>query len=1005
MQSEKPRREKDETVVVSSPSPVPSPQLPSPSTQPPSAERRQLTVMFCDLVGSTALSAQLDPEEYREVVQGYQDVCATVISRYEGHLAQYLGDGVLAYFGYPVAHEDDAARAVRAGLEIVAGLQSRTRQQAAGVPLPHGRGSEIHLLRVRIGIHTGPVVVGEIGSGIKRELLALGETPNIAARVQSEAAPNTVLMSAATHRLVEGLFTCRNLGSQTLSGLSTSFALYQVEGASKARNRFEVEATVGLTPLTGRDEELALLWRHWEQAKEGEGQVVLLNGEPGIGKSRLLREFRERVLAEHATPLEFHCSPYHQNSAFYPIVEHLQGALQWQKEDTVQDKLDKLGSMLAGYRFPQPDTLSLLAALLSLPHPEDSPPFNLSPQRQKQKTQEALIAWFLEEAGHNAVCCSWEDLHWIDPSTLEFLQLLTEQVPTSRLYILFTFRPEFTSPWGARSHLIHITLNRLGRNQVSRMVEEVTGGKKLPEEIVRQIIAKTDGVPLFVEELTKAVLESGLDGGAQRSAPLPIAIPTTLQDSLMARLDRMNTAKEVAQLGAVIGREFSYELIHAVSSLKGEALQKSLNRLVKAELIYQRGLLPQARYIFKHALIQDTAYQSLLKNTRQQYHQQIAQVLAEQFPEIREMQPELLAHHYTEGGFTAQALPYWQQAGERAIQRSAYVEAINHLTKGLEVLNALPDAPQHANQELTLQLALRDALVVVNGYTAPQVEKTVLRTRELCQQLGETPQLFPVLFRLWVFYINRGEFQTTRELAEQMMRLAQSMQDQYRLSLAHMALGWTSYWIGELASARLHVEQAITLYDPQTHPRPTVNTADPRVDCLSCLAWTLWCLGYPDQALKRSQEALTLAADLSHSFSLAYALGLSAWFHSARREGQLARERAEAVITLSTEQGFPYWLAYGTIVRGGTLAEQGQVEEGIAQMQQGLVTFRAIGTETERSGHFPGLVEAYRKAGQTEEGLTLLVAALAFVDKAGERISKAELYRLKGELLLQAAKD
>ncbi|HXG20801.1 MAG TPA: adenylate/guanylate cyclase domain-containing protein, partial [Methylomirabilota bacterium] len=737
-------------------------------SRPTSAERRQLTVMFCDLVGSTALSEQLDPEELRDVVRNYQALCAEVIDRYEGHIAQYLGDGLLVYFGYPMAHEDDAARAVRSGLEIVQALRSQVLSPLKGTG--QGEGKQLRQwqdtphpsplprrergLQVRIGIHTGQVVVGEIGGGSKREHLALGDTPNIAARLQGLAEPDTVVLSAATQRLVARLFICQDLGFHTLKGASTPTQVYQVIRESGAHDRFEAEVSAGLTPLTGREEELALLWRRWEQAKEGEGQVVLVSGEPGIGKSRLLREFHERVRREGVTPIEFHCSPYHQNSAFYPIVTCLQRVLQSNRDDAPEEKLRKLEVEVRRALPLQPDTIPLLASLLSLPHPAGASPLNLSPQRQKQKTQEALVAWLLKEAEHQAVLCSWEDLHWADPSTLEFLHLLIAQAPTARLCLLLTCRPEFTAPWGACSHLSHLTVSRLGRSQAARMVANVAEGQQLPEEIMRQIIAKTDGVPLFVEELTKSVMESLR---AMQAPPLQLTIPATLHDSLMARLDRLDTAKEVAQLGAVMGREFSYELLHALSPLPAEALQQALHRLLEAELIYQHGLTPQARYIFKHALIQDAAYQSLLKSTRQQYHRQIAQVLEDRFAEINENQPELLAHHYTEAGLVERALPYWRQAGEQASQRSAHVEAVAHFTQGLEALKALPATPERVHQELALQLALRDALVVVHGYTAPEVEKTVLRARKLCQQLRETPQLFPVLFRLWGFYINRGE--------------------------------------------------------------------------------------------------------------------------------------------------------------------------------------------------------------------------------------------------------
>ncbi len=972
----------------------------TPNAQSP-AERRQLTVMFCDLVDSTALSELLDPEELREVVQAYHATCAEAITRYAGYTAQHLGDGLLVYFGYPAAHEDEAARAVRTALEILAGLQSLNARMrpALKARLPHP-------IQVRIGIHTGLVVIGEIGSSEKQELLALGETPNLAARLQGLAEPDTVVISAATQHLVQGLFEHQDLGSQFLKGLSTPVAIYRVVGESAAQSRFEAAVSAGLTPLVGREAELEVLRQRWETAKAGSGQVVLVSGEAGIGKSRLVQTLKEQVLAEGATRIEFRCSPYHQNSALYPIIDHLQRLLQFQRDDTPQVKLTKLQRALVAYRFPQADTVPLLATLLSLPQPENVPPLTLSPQKQKQRTQEALVAWIVEEAEKAAVYCAWEDLHWADPSTLELLTLFLEQIPATRMFTVLTFRPEFTPPWGPRSYLTPLTLSRLGRSQVEAMIAQVTAGKPLPAEVVEQIRLKTDGVPLFVEELTKMVLETlgeRATGVGKRSdwSSLQLAIPSTLQDSLMARLDRLAPVREIAQTGATVGREFSYDLLHAVSPLDEAALQHGLRQLVEAELIYQRGLPPQATYLFKHALIQDTAYQSLLKSKRQQYHQQIAQVLAERFPDTIETQPELLAHHYTEANLKEQALPYWQQAGDRANQRSAYAEAISHFTKGLELLKTLADTPERVQQELTFQLALSDALGMVRGYTAPEVKESVNRARALCQQVGETLQLFSVLFRLCLFYVVRGELQTTSELAEQMMRLAQSVQDSYLLSIAHMGLGCTLFLRGELISARPLLEQAIALYDPQQHPRPTVNTADPRLDCLSYAAWTLWCLGYPDQGLQRSQEAVTLAEGLSHPFSLAYALGSAAPFHVFRREESLAQERAEAVITLSTEQGFPFWLARGAIVQGWALAEQGQVEEGIVQLQQGLAAFRAMGAEWGRPYYLALLAETYGKEGQAEEGLAVLPEALDVVGKSGERFYEAELYRLKGELTLQ----
>ena len=640
---------------------VPPFPMATPPTSPPlpDAERRQLTVMFCDLADSTRLAQQLDPEDLRAVVRAYQETAAAVIQRYEGHIAQYLGDGLLVYFGYPQAHEDDTQRAVRTGLELLAAIQRLNLRlvQDQGVRLA-----------VRIGIHTGLVVVGDVGSGDRRERLALGDTPNLAARLQSLAEPDTVVLSDTTARLVQGYFVCQDRGVHTLKGLDTPVRVSQVVGESAAQSRLDVAAASGLTPLVGRETEMTLLLERWAQARDGLGQVVLLSGEAGIGKSRLVRTLTERVMAEGAPRLTLHCSPYHTNSAFYPIIEHLQRRLHWHRDVPPEAKLAPLEQAVQAARLPLEEAVPLLAALLAVPVPERYPQLTMSPQRQKQQTQEALVAWLLAETAQQPVLAVWEDLHWADPSTLELLGLLLDQVSTARLLLVLTARPEFRPPWALRAHLTQLTLTRLVRQQVEEMVLRVTGGKPLPTEVVQQIVAKTDGIPLFVEELVKTVLESGLvQEEADRyilTGPLPpLAIPATLQDALMARLDRLAAVKEVAQLGAVLGREFAYELLRAVAPLDEVTLQHGLAHLVEAEVLYQRGHLLQATYLFKHALVQDAAYQSLLRSTRQQYHQRIAQVLEAQFPETTETQPELLAHHYTEAGLRDQAIVHWQRAG------------------------------------------------------------------------------------------------------------------------------------------------------------------------------------------------------------------------------------------------------------------------------------------------------------------------------------------------------
>ncbi|MBI3796344.1 MAG: AAA family ATPase [Deltaproteobacteria bacterium] len=1025
-----------DAAVVSSQLPVASTQPPAPSTQHPdfgprtsdlglsSGERRQLTVMFCDLVGSTPLAERLDPEDLREVVRAYQETCTAVIHRFDGYIARYVGDALLVYFGYPAAHEDDAQRAVRAGLGIVAGLpQLNARLHSTpGTQLQPGLSTDHVPLQVRIGIHTGLVVVGELGGRDYREAMALGETPNIAARLQGLAEPDTVVISAATARLVEGLFACRTLGPQILKGVSTPIEVYQVLNESGIHSRFEVAVSSGLTPLVGREQEVELLLEHWERAKEGTGQIVMLIGEPGIGKSRLLQVLKERVYSEAATQLECRCSPYYQNSALYPVIDLLQRVLEFTRKDSPEEKLRKLERWVEVEAIHdlslRSEVMPLLASLLSLPLSERYPPPMLTPQKQKERTLQAILTWLMKTAERQPLCLAVEDLHWADPSTLELLGLLIEQAPTACLFLALTFRPEFTPPWAMSSHVTQLTLSRLARTQTERMVERVVGDKALPSELLQQIVNKTDGVPLFVEELTKTVIESiesvGSVGsgesikavGVSSRAALPLAIPATLHDSLMARLDRLGTAKEVAQLGATLGREFSYELIQAVSPRDEAALQQALGKLVEAEVLYQSGLLPQTRYLFKHALIQDAAYQSLLKSIRQQYHRQIAQVLEEQFAETKDNQPELLAHHYTEAGLKEQAIDYWQRAGQKASQRSAHVEAVSNLSRGLELLKTLPETVERAQQELPLQLALGSVLSVSKGYGASEVEPPYTRARELCRQVGETPQLVSVLWGLAAFYGMKGDSQTATELAEQLMRLARSLQDPAALLIAHRLRGVHLFYLGESTLARAHVEQGIALYDRQHHHALAFlyGGYDPGVICLGYAAGTLWHLGYPDQALKRVHEAFTLAQELSHPNSLVYALGWAAIVHRYRREGQAAQKWAEAVIALSTERGFPYFLAEGTIWRGSALAEQGQREEGIAQIRQGLAAYQATGS-LQRPEFFALLAEAYGESGQIEEGLGILVETLAVIHKRGERyFYAAELYRLKGQLMLQQFK-
>jgi TOMM system kinase/cyclase fusion protein len=975
-----------------------------PAVPPPDAERRQLTVLFCDLVDSTPLASQLDPEDLRAVVRAYQDTCAKVIARYEGHIAQYLGDGLLVYFGYPRAHEDDAQRAVRAGLGMLEALGQLNTH------LTQERGVQV---AVRLGIHTGLVVVGEVGGGTRQEQLALGETPNLAARLQGIAAPNTLVVSAATLQLLGGFFVFQPLGTPLLKGFAQPLVVYRVLYESMARSRLEAAGGTGLTPLVGREQEVRLLLERWAQVKDGVGQVVLLSGEAGIGKSRLVQVLKEHVATEPQawlTPCQ--CSPYYQHTALYPWIELLERvALRFDREESAPQKLSKLEGFLVQYGLPLAEAVPLLAALLSLPLTTDYAPLAISPEQQKQQTLHTLLTILLRIATQQPVLFVMEDLHWVDPSTLEFLSLLVDQGPTARILALWTFRPDFSPPWTGRSHLTQVTLPRLPQRQAAEMTARVAHGKVLPPEMVAQVVAKTDGVPLFVEELTKMVLESGLlqerEERYELRGPLPpLAIPTTLHDSLMARLDRLTAVKGLAQLGATLGREFAYDLLHAVSPWDEETLQRGLQQLVEAEFLYQQGLPPHATYLFKHALIQDTAYQSLLRSTRQQYHQRIAHVLEMGFPESCETQPELLAHHYTEAGVLAPAIPYWQRAGQRALERSAHAEAIAHLSKGLELLQSLSDTPERAQQELGLQVALGPALMVVKGYAAPEVQQVYRRAWELCRHVEETPQLFQVLWGLAYFYTLRSEFRTAREVGEQLLSLAQRAQDPVLFQQAHNVLAGAFLHLGELAAAQAHLQQGLAHYDPQQH-RTLVSRAgiDLGVFFLAYMVRPLWLLGYPDQALQQSQKALTMAQELAHPFSLTYALGFAAIGHQFRREAHAMHLRAEALCALAGEQGIAFFLAFGTVLRGWALAEQGQRDAGTRQMHEGIAACRTTGAGADRPYLLYLVAEVYGRGRRYDEGLAMLEEALALVDQSEERYWEAEIHRLKGELLLARAAE
>jgi predicted ATPase/class 3 adenylate cyclase len=964
----------------------------------PEAERRQLTVMFVDLVESTTLAARLDPEEMAEVLRTYQSAVAGAIARFEGHVAKYMGDGVLAYFGYPRAHEDEAERAVRAGLAAVGAVQSL--------------GSVVgETLAARVGIATGPVVVGElIGEGAAREETVVGDTPNLAARLQTLAEPGTVVISARTRQLIGGLFELAERGLQILKGFPVPVRAWRVVGEGTAESRFEALHGVGLTPLVGRENEIGLLLEHWERAKEGDGQVVLLAGEPGIGKSRLMRALRGRLENEPHTALSHYCSPHHQTSPLHPVIGLLERAAGFAADDPAATKLDKLEALLALSRNDVTAVAPLLAALLSLEADARYPPLDMSPHRQKERTLEELVDQVLGLATRRPVLALYEDVHWADPTLLELLDLLVDRIQGAPVLVLITFRPEFEPSWTRYAHVTALTLSRLSRRQGAAMVARLSGGKALPPAVLDQIVAKTDGVPLFVEELTRTVLETNLlrDEGDHYAlaGPLPpMAIPTTLQESLLARLDRLAPAREVAQVAAAIGREFSHELLAMTTALPESELQAALHDLVGAGLVFRRGTPAQATYSFKHALVQDAAYATLVRAKRQRLHARIAAAIEQHFPETVEAQPELLAHHYMKAGLAEPAIDYWLRAGQAEIARSATAEAIAQLSKGLELITALPDDAARWRRELELQVALGVALMAAKGWAAPEVGEVNARARDLCERLGDTSRLFPVLYGEWVFHVVRAELEAGRTAGEHLLRRALEQNDTAAETIGNRIVGTGALLCGELVAARAHLERTLVVYDPAVHRSLAFLFAqDPRVSGLSVLSWALFALGYPEQAQARSEQALTDAKELSHRNTLGYALLYGCILSQLRRDRGEAPDRANSLIALAAEQGSPHFLAAGSVIRGWTLGAAGEFEAGIVQIRDGLARWQATGAGFLVPYFLSLLAELHGHAGAVNDGLEVVTEALDRVDATGERWFEAELHRITGELMLRLPK-
>jgi len=966
------------------------------------AERRHITVVFCDLVGSTKLSGELDPEDFRRLLHVYQDTCGYAVDQYEGHIAQYLGDGVLIYFGYPQAHADDSRRAVRCSLDIISELQkiNELQTQYEGITLA-----------VRIGIHTGLVVVDEIGRDQSQTSIALGDTPNIAARLQAMAERDSIIISQATYRLVGNLFECEFLGSRSLKGVTRKMDIFKVIGEKELAYSYKAQVTQGITPFVGRENEVQSLIMTWKEVIKSNGRIALLVGEPGIGKSRLLRVFARHIKNEPHTWLVCQCIPYYKNSAFYPVINLIKNRLQYHSNDSDRVKLEKLEAALSMFDFDVPKTLPVMASLLAIPLADPSQRLKISPQKQKELTIRILLDWLIQSSRRRPLLFVIEDAHWADASTLEHLRSLIDAIASNPIMIILTFHPRFHAPVPDKFRPISIRLNRLSRQQIEHMVMEVSKGKAVPPEVIDLILTKTDGVPLFVEELTKMLLESGLltedDNTYKLTGPLPrTAVPDTLQDTLMARLDNLGAVKEVVQCAAVIGREFSFDLIRQIVTLDENTLKKELNNLVDADILGAQNDRQNIQYTFKQALIQDAAYNSILKSTRQIQHGRIANILEMHFEDFLEQHPEILAHHYAESGQFSQAIRYHLKAGRLLIEKSAHKEAINQLRRGLQLLNNVEDEKKRMRFELDIHIILGIALVATKGYSAAEVGRVYERAKELSQQSGDIPRLFPAMLGQYRFYLLGGDISKALDISELLLSWAQTSGESDLLLEANRAVGATLFHMGETATCLQYLEEGIKIYDPEQHSSHAhLYGSDPAVTCLSYAALAKSLLGFIEQAMQYDKRSLQMAKKMEHPFSMAFALNHHSWLYEFLKKPEQVMQSADELIAVSQEYGFPFWQVTGSLFKGWAATQSGNVAEGIEQMQQSMKAFRATGAGSVMPYFIAILADVYLENSQPEDAMAWLEKAETAAQANTEHFFDAEIYRLKGDTLYSLNKQ
>ena len=962
------------------------------------AERRYVTILFSDLVGSTALSTRLDPEDLRDVIAVYQRCVEETVRRFKGFVAKFMGDGVLIYFGYPEAHEDDPEQAVRAGLELVAAVR--------GLQTPEP-------LEARVGIATGLVVVGDlIGSGASQEQAIVGKTPNLAARLQGVAAPNMVVIANSTRKLLGNLFEFEDLGGKDLKGIAGTERAWAVLRANPVDSRFDAFHATGVTELVGRQEELELLLRRWSKVVTGQGQVVLLSGEPGIGKSRLTAALLERLsTTEPHTRLRYLCSPQHTDSALYPIIRQMERAAGFAHDDTIRAKLEKLDTLLS-QSFTPPQDRALFAELLSLRGEGRYPQLDFTPQQRRQRTFEALTTQIVSLAEQRPVLMIFEDVHWIDPTSLEALGRGIDRIKSVGVLLIITHRTEFEPPWLGRPYVTALSLNRLGEREIGAIIDRVAGNHKLAETIRRDIVERTDGIPLFVEEMTRAVLEAENEGDARRTAAAvpssAVPVPASLHASLMARLDRLGAAKEVAQIGAAIGREFSYAVLAAVMGNPEPELSFSLDRLIAAGLLFRQGVSPHATYLFKHALVQDAAYGTLLRDARRALHARIAQTIESQFTEIAENQPELLARHCTEAGLTEKAASQWGKAGQRSLARSALIEAASQLTRALDQIATVPASSELRREEIKLQVALLNPLMHTKGYAAPETKAAVERARLLIEQAEERGEhledpllLFSVLYGVVIANSVAFNGNVMRELAAQFLALAEKQGSTAPLVIGHRLVGASLVLTGDIAESRAHYDQALAVYDPAGHrPLATRFGQDVGVAALSYRSFALYMLGYYESAVADAEHALKDAREIGQAATLMFALSLASFAHILCGNYETATAQIDEVVALSEDKAALFWKVQAMLARGWLFALTHKPGDAVQIITSNVAALRSAGATIWLPLWFSQLASAHAQLGQFDEARRHMYEAMTAIETTGERWFEAEANRLAGQIAL-----